>query len=108
MVKMLISLMLPISIVEKQAWTDFMLVFDPSFTVPARNTIKKSIIPQMMNAVETQLIAIMSKIEWLNVCTDGWSDSTMRCWNGYVVQGIDDEWNMRTTPICLEFVEGKM
>jgi hypothetical protein len=30
----------------------------------------------------------------------------MRSFNGYVAQGIDDEWNLQTIPIAFEYVKG--
>ena len=42
----------------------------------------------------------------MNISTDGWSDNTMRCFNGYIAQGIDDEWNMQSIPFAFRPVHG--
>ena len=107
MVNMLVQLMLPISIVETSAWKSFMAKFDSSFNVPTRNTIKVGIIPVMIKSVEAKVREKLATIEWVNVSADGWSDATMRCFNGYIAQGIDNDWNMHTLPIAFRFVSGR-
>ena len=103
---MFVQLMLPISIVEKSAWKEFMSKVDTSFNVPTRNTIKVTVLPSMMKNVEVKLKNTLETIEWINVSADGWSDATMRCFNGYIAQGIDNEWTLHTLPIAFRYVTG--
>ena len=107
LVKMLIELSLPISLVDRAPFKRFISVFDPAFNVPSRNTIKIGILPEMMSAVESKLKELLAQIEWVNVSVDGWSDATLRCFNGYIAQGIDDQWRMQTLPIAFQLVSGK-
>jgi hypothetical protein len=37
--------------------------------------------------------------EFPNMSADGWSDATVRSFNGYVCQGIDNDWNLVTLPV---------
>ena len=43
---------------------------------------------------------------WLNVACDGWSDGTARCFNGYLGQGIDNNWKMQCIPFAFQPVKG--
>ena len=80
--------MLPISLVETKAFKDFMYVFDPSFNVPTRNTIKNSGLNNMYSSVHSKMLKILESIPHVNISVDGWSDAVIRCYNGYIVQGI--------------------
>jgi hypothetical protein len=108
LVKMLVRLMLPISIadIEKPAWLEYMRHIDPSFSVPSRETIKNSGLGRMRDRVMHKMRLDLERIEFVNVSCDGWSDRTMRSFNGYIVQGIDIEWNMLTIPIAFQYVKG--
>ncbi len=98
--------MLPISIVEHPDWIEYNKDLDPSFNVPTRQTIKSTALPNMKTRVFNKMKTILNKLEWVNVSCDGWSDKTMRSFNGYIAQGIDDEWNLLTIPIAFQYVTG--
>ena len=103
---MLVRLMLPISIIETQAFKDFMQVFDPSFNVPTRNTVKTSILDNMYANVYSKIQKQLDTMTHVNVSVDGWSDAVMRCYNGYIAQGIDANWNLISIPIAFQYVTG--
>ena len=66
MTRMLLKLMLPISIVEKQAWREWLSVVDPSFSVPSVQTVKSRFDP--MIAKDEKLIEKqLADIEYVNV-----------------------------------------
>ena len=103
---MLVRLMLPVSLIETQAFKEFMKVFDPSFNVPTRNTVKTSGLDNMFNGVQSKIQNILDSMTHVNVSVDGWSDAVIRCYNGYIVQGIDTNWQMHTIPIAFQHVTG--
>ena len=107
MVKMLISLMLPFSLVEKEAWKKFIKVFDPQFWVPTRKTLKGTWLNTIHSNVEIRIKKIIEHLPYVNVSVDGWSDGVMRCFNGYICQGIDGNWDMQTIAIAFQFVKGR-
>jgi hypothetical protein len=80
LIKMLVRLMLPVSLIETQAFKDFMQVFDPSFNVPTRNTVKTSGLDNMFNAVQSKIQNIIDSMTHVNVSVDGWSDAVIRCY----------------------------
>lgn len=38
---------------------------------------------------------------------DAWTDMVVRQYNGFIAQGIDNEWNLHTIPIQFERIEGE-
>ena len=100
---MLVSLMLPISIICKK---DFMQIFDPSFIVPTRKTVKTTGLSSFLKSVNEKIMIIIKRMPYVNLSVDGWSDSFMRCFNGYIIQGIDLDWKLHTIPIAFQYVSG--
>jgi len=98
--------MLPISIVDNPGFREYINYIDPSFTIPSRKTIKDTSLPKMKEAVETKITNILKTIKHPNVCTDLWSDATARPFNGFVFQGIDDDWNLKTITSAFDYIEG--
>ena len=37
---------------------------------------------------------------------DAWTDAVMRPYNGFIAQGIDNDWCLHTIPIAFEYIEG--
>ena len=62
--------------------------------------------PKLKLLLDEKNKSILSKLKWVNVSVDGWTDATMRCYNGYIARGIDDEWKMHTIPFAFEYVGG--
>jgi hypothetical protein len=106
LVKMLVRLMLPVSIIESTAFKEFIAVFDPSLNVPTRETVKTSGMTNMYESVEKKIMNILATMTHVNISVDGWSDAVIRCYNGYIVQGIDSNWVMHTIPIAFQHVTG--
>lgn len=104
---MLISLMLPVSLIETKAFKDFMHVFDPSFSVPTRYTVKTTGLTNMWCIVESKMRRLIDSFPHVNISVDGWADATIRCFNGYILQGIDPNWVLHSIPIAFQYVTGQ-
>ena len=98
--------MLPISIVSQPAWIEYERYKYPCYKVPTRETLKRTGLVKMFNDVNQKVKDILNDLEFVNTSVDGWSDATNRCFNGYIAQGIDSNWNLISLPIAFEFVEG--
>ena len=79
--------MLPISIVERPGFKRYVEFLDPSFTMPTRQRIRDTGLPDLKEAVEQRIRSVFGDIEWLNISLDGWTDGIYRCFNGYTAQG---------------------
>ena len=106
MTKMLVKLMLPISIIEKPAWKEYIEILDPSYSMPRTRTIQNTHLTFLKTQVLDKVKAQVNSLEWVNVSVDGWPDATMRGYNGYIAQGIDQNWELHSIPIAFEFVVG--
>ena len=76
---------IPISIVESEGFIEYIKYLDPSFSMPTRPTIKKNCTCNAM---------------------DAWTDAAARPFNGFIVQGIDNQWQLHTLPVEFEYIEG--
>ena len=103
---MLVKCMLPVSIVETDGFMEWVEYMDPYFNLPTRHTIKVTGLPSLRKYVDGQNREILKEIPWPNVSCDGWSDDTIRSWNGYYVQGISNNWEMHKLPIDFRAVKG--
>jgi len=99
--------MLPISIVENEGFKDYVRFLDPSFCMPARRTIKEVGLPKLKSLVQTKVRDILKDVPWINISVDLWTDDTMRPFNGYIAQGINNNWELVTVPIEFDSVFGK-
>jgi hypothetical protein len=82
-------------------------VFDPCFRVPTRYKIKETCIPDNKLQVVEKIKQKLNKIRFPNVSLDGWSDACMKPFMGYMVQGIDDEWQMQNLFVKFSHFKGK-
>ena len=105
---MLSRCMIPISIVENEGFIDYIKFLDPSFTMPTRRRIKEVGLPNLKSIVQSKIKTILKSIPWINTSVDLWTDSTMRPFNGYIAQGIDNNWNLQTIPIEFESITGTL
>lgn len=91
--------MLPVSIVDRVPFKEFLNKLDPSFNVPNRKTIKDTLIPSLRHELTLRLQSVIKSLEYPNV--------SMRCYNGYIAQGIDTDWNLRQVTLAFERMEGR-
>jgi hypothetical protein len=64
-------------------------------------------LPDLKASVTAKIKAVVEDLKFVNVSLDGWTDATLRSFNGYILQGIDSNWVLHTIPIAFEFVKGK-
>jgi hypothetical protein len=100
--------MLPLALVENKGFKDFIYNIDPSFLMPTRKTIKSTGVPALKDLVFIKLKNQLQTIQYPNISVDGWSDATARSFNGYVCQGIDDQWNLLTLSVDFRHLPGKI
>lgn len=103
---MIVKCMLPLSIVENEAFKNYISFLDPSFNMPSRNTVKQSGVPQLKDLVYSKVKSQLKMINHPNVSVDGWTDDTMRSFNGFIAQGINDNWDLKVVPIDFKAVTG--
>jgi hypothetical protein len=87
LVEMIVSCMLPISIVEKEKFRNFLNKMDPSFTTPGIYAIKYDGLTELTYRVTEKIQNHLNRIKYPNISLDIWSDATMRSFTGFICQG---------------------
>jgi hypothetical protein len=98
--------MLPISIVEREGFREYINAIDPFFTMPGREKLKTKTLPIKQLNIESRIKSTLDKMKFVNITTDGWSDGTLRGFNGYIAHGIDDDWQMQNRTIAFSYTSG--
>ena len=91
---MLARCMLPIPLVENEGFREYINYLDPSFNMPSRATVKNTGIPNLKLVVQNEIKDVLKTIPFVNISTDLWTDATVRPFNGYIAQGIDNDWKL--------------
>ena len=88
MTKFIVKAMLPISIVEAESFRELIRYLEPGFGIPSRHTMREANLPALKEIVEKKIRNDLALMESINISLDGWSDKIMRCFNGFIAQGI--------------------
>ena len=75
---LIIKLGLPISIVERPAFINFMKTVDPKFSLTSRRTLSRTTIPLLYEKMHNQLKMFCSTATFLSLALDVWSDRKLR------------------------------
>ncbi len=97
--------MLTFSLIETEGFQEWLNEIDPSFNIPDRETIKNKL-PEWRKKVEEKIKQLLDSVDFVNISLDGWSDKIMRSFVGYIVQFINNEWEMQTIPFAFEYMTG--
>ena len=54
--------------------------------MPTRKTIRDTGVPELKDLVSTKVENFLKTIEYPNMSVDGWSDDTLRSFNGYYLK----------------------
>lgn len=83
---LIIKLGLPLSIVERPAFINFMKTVDPKFVLTSRRTLSRRTIPSLYEKMHDQLKMFCSTATFLSLALDIWSDRRLRSF--FAVTGI--------------------
>ncbi len=86
---MLIKCMLPISLVERDGFREYIQYVDPSFNIPTRSRIKETGLPEIKKSIDKYLKSLLEKLETLNISLNGWSVGIKRSYIGFIAQGVN-------------------
>ena len=99
LLKLFAKLMIPVSLINTEAWNQYEKYKDPSYRVPTRKTFMNSHLNNLKLTTEKKLFDMLCQFQYLNVSVDGWADASNRCYNGYIAQGITENWEIKSMPI---------
>jgi len=106
---LIINLGLPISIVERPAFVDFMRKMDPKFSITSRRTLSRKTIPDLYDKMIDQLKLFCSKSVFLSLALDIWSDRRKRSF--FAITGLIYFLNENNTIIYflnLQYIQSSM
>ena len=72
---------------EEAGFKRYVEIPDPSFTMPTRQQIRDTGLPDLKETVEQQIRSTFDDIDWLNISLVGWTDGIYLCFNRYTAQG---------------------
>lgn len=75
---LIIKLGLPLSIVERSAFINFMKTVDPKFCLTSRRTLSRTTLPSLYEKMRDQLKMFCSTATFLSLALDVWSDRRLR------------------------------
>jgi len=95
----------PFSIVEDRGFKAFTKALNPSYILPSRQTLSKTIIPEMFSKVREQIMDKVGKASAVCLTTDCWT-SRATCGFMSVTCHFIDNFKMETCLLdCFEFTE---
>ena len=74
--KMIVDDLLPISIVERDGFREFVKELDPAYVPPTRKTISEKLIPKMFEKHTDEAKKELSKARYVSITTDAWTSNT--------------------------------
>ena len=75
---LIIDLGLPLSLVERSAFIQFMNTVDPKFTMTSRRTLSRSTIPRLYAEMNEKLKALCDQSRFISLTLDLWTDRRTR------------------------------
>ncbi|CAF1525311.1 unnamed protein product, partial [Adineta ricciae] len=96
---LIISLGLPLSIVDRSAFINFMSKVDPKFTVTSRRTLTRKTIPILYEQMKNRLKMLCTTATFLSLTLDVWTDRRMRSFFAVSAHAIVDG-NFRSFVVC--------
>lgn len=85
---LIIELGLPLSIVERQGFNNFMFRVDPKFSTISRRTLSRSTLPNLYAKMLDGLKLFFSKAKWISLTLDLWTDRRQRAF--FALTGIEN------------------
>lgn len=75
---LIIDLGLPLSLVERSAFIEFMKIVDPKFTLTSRRTLSRSTIPKLYDQMNEKLKVLCDQSRFISLTLDLWTDRRTR------------------------------
>jgi hypothetical protein len=79
---------LPISIVDSKDFRQFVSDLDPKFSVPCRQTVSQSILPQIWKTQQEKLQGVLNSCTYVALTADIWTDRRAHAFLGVTVHAL--------------------
>lgn len=91
LVKFIINNSLPIHLTENKDFKQFCDRLDSRYQLPSRRTLTYTLIPNHYKQVKEKIRTQLKDCKSINICTDIWSDSSMRSFLAFSVHAINSK-----------------
>ncbi|XP_028307237.1 zinc finger BED domain-containing protein 1-like [Gouania willdenowi] len=96
LIKMIVSDLTPVSIVENAGFRHFVKVLDPSYHIPDKKSLVEEEIPQLYEKVQTTLKQSLEYASSVVLTTDMWTSNTNESYLTVWGHFVDQNWKMET------------
>jgi len=86
----------PLSIVENEGFRNYSHLMNPSYALPSRSTITKTIIPRLYEKTLSSIKDQIREASAICLTTDGWTSSTNESYIAYTAHFIDERYELKS------------
>ncbi len=104
LVKMIVSDLQPVSIVEDSGFQQFVNVLDPKYTAPSRRTIMRESLPMIYETKKKALMELLSLTNWCTITTDLWTSRTTMGYITVTCHFITPDWVIKSPVLATRHV----
>ena len=94
--KMVIKNLIPIQIVECEAFWDLLSLIEPRYRMVSCNHIQRKLLPQFKSKVEKATMTMLKEAESCSVTIDIWSSCRMHVYLGVTCHFITRSWHLKS------------
>uniref|UniRef100_A0A1X7TG49 HAT C-terminal dimerisation domain-containing protein n=1 Tax=Amphimedon queenslandica TaxID=400682 RepID=A0A1X7TG49_AMPQE len=95
-VKMLVTDIRPLHMVENEGFKDLILLLDPRYTMVSRKHIQNNLLPQLFSTTQDKIKSLLSSANTCNVTLDIWSSRKMQSFLGITCHYLTDAFEMKS------------
>lgn len=98
---------LPLAVTEKKYFRQLLLEAEPNYTIPTRQTMRESVLPDFRAKMVDKIRAELSTIDQMYATIDLWTSRSMVGFMGMTVHFIDANYNLKSRVLTCEKIEGR-
>ena len=97
--------MRPLSFVAGEAFKEFTQLAVPTYTLPARQTLSKIMIPKLAKEERDKLKEDMEDAKWVAITTDEWTSRTTTAFLGVTIHFLKDGKLVSRLLDCVRYID---
>lgn len=106
LLKMIMKDLQPFSIVDDLGFKQFVYALDPSYQLPSRTTLSRTLLPQLYEDVLQKAKLLLSETEFVSLTTDRWTSMTTERYVSLTAHYIPKSWELKSLLLdCIPFGE---
>lgn len=91
---------------EDEGFKELIAGFDPSYKLPSRTTLSRTILPEKYNLAAENIRMKLNDASYITLTTDTWTSMATENYLSITAHFIDNEWRLHSILIhCFKFSE---